>query len=52
MAPLQALPNDKYTVGWIYALPSEMAAAEAMMDEIHESIQGPALSDNNSCTLV
>jgi nucleoside phosphorylase len=51
MAPLQALPNDKYTVGWICALPSEMAAAEAMLDEIHEDIQEPVLSDNNSYTL-
>jgi nucleoside phosphorylase len=27
---------DQYTVGWICALPIEMAAARAMLDDIHE----------------
>ena len=25
-----------YTVGWICALPTEMAAARAMLDELHD----------------
>ncbi|KAL4919141.1 hypothetical protein BDW62DRAFT_179564 [Aspergillus aurantiobrunneus] len=44
---------DKYTIGWICALPIEKAAARAMLDEIHEP--PPALlrsaSDQNSYTL-
>ncbi len=28
--------RDQYTVGWIAALPAELAAAEAMLDEEHE----------------
>jgi nucleoside phosphorylase len=33
--------NDEYTVGWICALPIEMAAAKAMMDEEHGDPQTP-----------
>jgi hypothetical protein len=29
---------DDYTVGWICALPLEMAAAKAMIDEIHKDL--------------
>src|SRR4051794_19920164 len=29
------LPREKYTVGWVCALPVELAAAVAMMDENH-----------------
>ncbi|KAJ4016030.1 hypothetical protein NW752_006964 [Fusarium irregulare] len=29
------IPNDQYTVGWICALPLEMAAAKGMLDELH-----------------
>jgi nucleoside phosphorylase len=30
--------HDDYTVGWICALPLEMAAAKVMLDEIHEDL--------------
>ncbi|PKX99697.1 hypothetical protein P168DRAFT_245669, partial [Aspergillus campestris IBT 28561] len=40
--------ND-YTVGWLCALSEEMAAAEAMLDETHESLPLPE-SDDNSYT--
>ncbi|KAL2808850.1 hypothetical protein BJX63DRAFT_407712 [Aspergillus granulosus] len=33
-----SLRHESYTVGWICALPVEMAAAEAMLDEIHPSL--------------
>ncbi|RAK97337.1 Pfs, NB-ARC and TPR domain protein [Aspergillus ibericus CBS 121593] len=35
MASKICLSNDDYTVGWICALPPEMAAAKTMLDEIH-----------------
>ncbi|KAH0168199.1 Pfs, NACHT and ankyrin domain protein, partial [Aureobasidium melanogenum] len=38
MANLQALESgDMYTVGWISALPLELAAATAMLDEEHDT---------------
>ena len=33
--------NEEYTVGWIAALPLEMAAAKCMMDEEHGHPQTP-----------
>lgn len=33
------LENDDYTVGWICALPIEFAAAQAMLDESHETLR-------------
>lgn len=30
--------NDDYTVGWICALPIELAAAQAMLDETHPDL--------------
>lgn len=48
MAPaLPHLDNSKYTVGWIAALPHEMAAAEAMLDETHASPQERHGKDDN-----
>ncbi|KID94494.1 Nucleoside phosphorylase, partial [Metarhizium majus ARSEF 297] len=48
MAPaLPHLDNSKYTVGWIAALPHEMAAAEAMLDETHASPQERHEKDDN-----
>lgn len=32
---LKRLSHDAYTVGWVAALPIEMAAAQAMLDDIH-----------------
>src|ERR1700755_652589 len=39
-APLQ--PSD-YTVGWICALPIELAAAKVMLDETHDSLSQHSL---------
>jgi nucleoside phosphorylase len=36
-----------YKVGWICALPTEMAAAVCMLDERHEMLRQPATDDNN-----
>ncbi|KIX05149.1 uncharacterized protein Z518_06021 [Rhinocladiella mackenziei CBS 650.93] len=41
---------DDYTVGWICALPVEMAAAKAMLDEIHHALPNPP-NDHNTYTL-
>lgn len=42
--------RDLYTVGWIATLPSELAAATAMLDEQHEKPLGfvHLSSDENS----
>ena len=42
--------HDDYTVGWICALPLEMAAATAMLDEGHTTLPRYQ-NDNNSYTL-
>ncbi|TKA81417.1 hypothetical protein B0A49_00656 [Cryomyces minteri] len=49
MAPCSLHPNDAYTVGWISALPIEMAAAKGMLDEEHGDPQTPPqqADDNN-----
>lgn len=44
------LSHDDYTVGWICALPLEMAAAKAMLDSTHPKLM-QATSDHNSYTL-
>lgn len=41
---------DDYTVAWICALPLEMAAAQAMLDQIHDDLPIPP-QDHNSYTL-
>ncbi|KAL2827973.1 hypothetical protein BDW59DRAFT_159931 [Aspergillus cavernicola] len=33
-----SLSTSDYTVGWICALPSELAAAKAMLDEVHKEL--------------
>ncbi|PQK13664.1 hypothetical protein BB8028_0004g05950 [Beauveria bassiana] len=47
---LAALSHDKYTVGWICALPIEMSAAVAMLDETHQGLPR-ADEDTNTYTL-
>ncbi|PYH90847.1 kinesin [Aspergillus ellipticus CBS 707.79] len=42
-------PGD-YTVGWICALPIELAAAQAMLDETHQTIPLPP-NDHNTYSL-
>ncbi|KAI9930158.1 hypothetical protein MW887_011968 [Aspergillus wentii] len=44
------LSHSEYTVGWICALPLEMAAATVMLDEVHETLL-TQLTDHNSYTL-
>ncbi|KAL2844857.1 hypothetical protein BJX68DRAFT_256969 [Aspergillus pseudodeflectus] len=38
--------REDYTVGWVSALPLEMAAAVAMLDERHDPLQSVAGDDN------
>lgn len=38
------LPREDYTVGWVCALPVELAAAKALLDEEHENAK---VNDNN-----
>ncbi|PLB48839.1 purine and uridine phosphorylase [Aspergillus steynii IBT 23096] len=42
--------HQDYTIGWICALPNEMAAAQAMLDEHHASLPKDA-NDKNTYTL-
>jgi nucleoside phosphorylase len=51
MPPSQPLANQYYTVGWICALPLEMTAARAMLDEYHGTSQETRPSDRNSYCL-
>lgn len=46
MAARTPLSHDDYTVGWICALPLEMAAAKLMLDAIHLSLPLPATDQN------
>lgn len=48
--PSRRLRYDEYTVGWICALPLELAAAEAMLDEFHELLPEKD-GDSNTYTL-
>ncbi|KAJ3499552.1 hypothetical protein NLG97_g255 [Lecanicillium saksenae] len=45
-----AFSHDDYTIGWVCALPKEMAAATAMLDNKHEALSG-AEADKNTYTL-
>ncbi|GIJ90262.1 hypothetical protein Asppvi_009216 [Aspergillus pseudoviridinutans] len=46
---LKTFSREDYTVGWISALPLELAAAQAMLDEIHGDA-GKLDMDNNTYT--
>ncbi|KAF3012728.1 hypothetical protein E8E15_001973 [Penicillium rubens] len=46
MAARASLSHDDYTVGWICALPLEMAAAKLMLDAIHPNLPRPATDQN------
>ena len=39
---------EEYQVGWVCALPKEMTAARAMLDEEHEPFDSDIAGDNNS----
>lgn len=42
---------EDFHIGWICALPVEMAAAKAMLDETYERLEGQAQKDPNSYVL-
>jgi nucleoside phosphorylase len=46
MAAKTPLSHDDYTVGWICALPLEMAAAKLMLDAIHPILPLPSTDQN------
>ncbi|KAK4944854.1 hypothetical protein LTR10_015773 [Elasticomyces elasticus] len=46
-----ALSRDDYHIGLVFALPKELAAGKAMLDEEHKMIPGQDPSDTNSYTL-
>ncbi|CRG88502.1 Nephrocystin-3 [Talaromyces islandicus] len=46
MATENPRSHDDYTVGWICALPLEMAAAKLMLDVIHPSLPIPSTDQN------
>lgn len=47
----QAIAREHYTVGLICALPAEMAAMKAMLDETHQNLAGQDPSDHNNYIL-
>ncbi|KAF3223011.1 hypothetical protein TWF679_004209 [Orbilia oligospora] len=46
---LSAVERDRYTVAWVCALYTELAAAQAMLDEIHDAV---ATDPNDSNTYI
>ena len=50
MARKARLSHTDYTVGWICALPIEMAAAQVLLDHVHESLPVHG-NDHNTYTL-
>ena len=48
---MPALKHSDYTVGWICALPLELAASMSMLDETHKTLSSHSRSDRNIYTL-
>nr|RBQ96758.1 hypothetical protein FVER53263_20546 [Fusarium verticillioides] len=46
-----AFESEEYTVGWVCALPLEMAAARGMLDLIHPDLSHQDPDDHNSYIL-
>ncbi|KAK1621903.1 hypothetical protein BDP81DRAFT_387273, partial [Colletotrichum phormii] len=46
-----ALVAEDYTVGWVCALPLEMAAAKGMLDQLHPNLPWQDPADHNSYVL-
>ncbi|KAJ3538217.1 hypothetical protein NM208_g6003 [Fusarium decemcellulare] len=46
-----AITLERYTVGWVCALPLEMAAAKGMLDEVHPNLTQQDPADHNSYIL-
>ena len=38
------LRREEYTVGWVCAFPVELAAAQEMLDEEHEDLEGRTIT--------
>ena len=51
MSTRRSLPIDEYHVGVVCALPHEMTAARAMLDETDEPLKSKDSHDNNSYVL-
>ncbi|KAK6355008.1 hypothetical protein TWF696_004135 [Orbilia brochopaga] len=49
MASLKRLSHADYTIGWICALPLEMAASQAMLDDIHARLPTKPGDENTYC---
>jgi hypothetical protein len=47
MASSTALAHQDYTVGWICALPTELTAAQAMLDERHNPLEQDGQDEND-----
>ncbi|KAF5710359.1 G-protein beta WD-40 repeat-containing protein [Fusarium mundagurra] len=47
----EAIAPEEYTVGWLCALPLELAAAKGMLDRIHPDLSEQDPYDHNSYTL-
>lgn len=45
MTEPKALARTDYTLAWICALPLELAAAHAMLEETHPSLTYPAITN-------
>ncbi|KAH8842322.1 hypothetical protein MCOR27_011757 [Pyricularia oryzae] len=43
--------TEEYTVGWVCALPLEMAAAKGMLDQVHPNLPVQDTADHNSYIL-
>ncbi|CAI6334359.1 unnamed protein product [Periconia digitata] len=50
-AALPLYSNERYTVGWICAIPTEYVAAQAFLDEVHDRPEYVHSHDNNDYTL-
>ncbi|KAF3137252.1 hypothetical protein TWF703_005175 [Orbilia oligospora] len=46
---LSAVERDRYTIAWVCALHTELAAAQAMLDEVHDAV---ATDPNDSNTYI
>ncbi|KAH7246073.1 phosphorylase family protein [Fusarium tricinctum] len=46
-----AVAAEEYTVGWVYALPLEMAAAKGMFDRVHPNLPQQNSADHNNYIL-
>lgn len=48
---MASFPAEKYTVGWICAIPTELRAAKAMLDTTHGPLRSQPKHDENNYTL-